>query len=117
VTRIQILSLVVSLGLLLFVVEMVRRKRLLEQYSLVWIAGSLGLLILSAWPGLLDRTAPLLGIAYAPAALFLGGLFLLVVLALHFSLVVSKLSRQSRILAQKLARLESEGRSGGTDAP
>ena len=106
--RAQIPALVVSLCLLPFVLERVRRKRLQEQYSLLWIAGSLGLLVLSAWPGLLDRTAPVLGIAYPPAALFLGGLFLLVLLCLHFSLAISKLARQNRILAQKLGRMEAD---------
>lgn len=106
--RIQLVSLVLSGALLLFVVEMVRRGRLLEQYSLLWILGALSLVVLSASPRLLDRVAPLLGIAYAPAALFLGGIFLLVLLALHFSLVVSKLTEQNRILAQKLALREAE---------
>ncbi|MBI5014190.1 MAG: DUF2304 domain-containing protein [Deltaproteobacteria bacterium] len=114
--RIQLLSLVLSLGLLAFVVEMVRREKLLEQYSLLWIFGSVVLLALSASPRLLDRVAPVLGIAYPPAALFLGGIFLLVLLALHFSLVVSKLSKQTRILAQKLARLEEERKDRRPDA-
>lgn len=114
--RIQLLSLVISTGLLVFVIEMVRREKLLEQYSLLWILGSGVLLALSASPRLLDRVAPLLGISYAPAALFLGGIFLLVLLSLHFSLVVSKLSKQNRILAQKLARLEEEQKGPRTDA-
>ncbi len=110
--RIQIVSLALSLCLLLFVVEMVRRQRLLERYSLLWIAGSTALLLLSSSPRTLDRVAPLLGISYPPAALFLGGLFLLALLALHFSLVISKLTEQNRILAQRLALIEEERRRG-----
>jgi len=108
-TRIQIVSLLASMGLLVFVLEMVRRKKLLEKYSLLWICGAGTLTLFSTWPGLIDRAAPVLGIKYPPAVLFLGGLFLLSVLALHFSLVISKLTEQNRVLAQRLARLEPPG--------
>lgn len=106
--RIQLFSFLASMALLVFIVEMVRRKRLKEQYSLLWIFGAIGLVLLSAWPGLLDKLAPLCGIAYPPAVLFLGGLFLLVLLSLHFSMVISRLSEQNRILAQKLAVIEMD---------
>lgn len=106
--RVQMLALASSLVLLLFVVEMVRRKRLLERYSLLWLAGGLVLVVLSASPRLLDRLAPFLGFAYPPAALFLGGFFLLVLLSLHFSLAISKLSDRNRILAQRVALLEEK---------
>lgn len=105
--RIQLVSLCAVLGLFFFVVEMVRREKLLEKYSLLWMLGSLLLVVLSASPRTLDRVAPLLGISYPPAALFLAGTFLLVVVALHFSLVASELAEQNRILAQKLALLEA----------
>jgi len=106
--RIQALSISISISLLIFIVEMVRRKRLKEQYSLLWIFGVIGLVSLSTWPGLLDKVAPILGIAYPPAVLFLGGVFLMLILSLHFSLAISRLSDENRILAQKLARLEMD---------
>ena len=112
-TRIQILAVSFSLALLAFVVDMIRRRRLLERYSLPWLLTVGVLVILSAWPRLLDRVAPLLGIAYPPAVLFLGGLFLLVLLCLHFSLAISRLSERNRVLAQRLALLEEREACGG----
>ncbi|MBI5014208.1 MAG: DUF2304 domain-containing protein [Deltaproteobacteria bacterium] len=102
-TRIQIIAVAASVSLLLFVIDMIRRRKLLEKYALLWILGGAGLLVLSAWPGVLDRVAPIVGISYPPAVLFLGGLFLLILLVLHFSLAVSKLSEQNRTLAQRFA--------------
>lgn len=107
--RLQVLSLTLSLGLAAFVVEMVRRRRLLERYSLLWLLGAGVLVLFSSSPGLMDRVAPLLGVSYPPAVLFLGGLFLLVLLCLHFSLAISRLTEQNRVLAQQLARLEAGG--------
>lgn len=120
-TRIQTIAVTSSVALLAFVFEMIRRRRLLEKYALLWIFGGTGLVVLSSWPGVLDRVAPLLGIAYPPAALFLGGLFLLLLLVLHFSLAISRLSEQNRALAQWVAlgerTAETPGRDRGSSRP
>ena len=105
-TRAAQLSLVATLIVLFVVLELVRRRRLQERYSLLWIATALAMCLLAGWSGLLGELASLLGIAYPPNALFLvvGG-FSLVVL-LHYSIVISRLSEQSTRLAQRLALLE-----------
>jgi hypothetical protein len=113
--RIQIVSFTLALVLFFFVLELVRRQKLLEKYSLPWLAGALALVGFSVSPRLMDRVAPLLGIAYPPAALFLGGMFLLVLVALHFSQVISVLTEQNRVLAQRLALLEAERKEAGGD--
>lgn len=106
--RVQVVGLLLALTLLGYVFEAVRRRALLERYSLLWIFGCLCLVVLTSWPGLLDLLAAAVGVYYPPAALFLGGLFLLVLLSLHFSLAISRLTEQNRKLAQRLARLEAE---------
>jgi hypothetical protein len=104
--RLQILSVVVSGGLFLFVFELVRRKRLLERYALLWMFAAAVLLGLSVWGDLLNSLSTAVGVQYGPAALFAVALGFVVVLMLHFSLVISRLTDQNKILAQRVALLE-----------
>jgi hypothetical protein len=104
--RIQILAIAASGALLLIVLEMVRRKAFLERYALLWLLSALVLLALSVWGGMLEWVAELIGIVYPPNALFVIAFGFVLVLLLHFSLAVSKLSDQTKVLAQRLALLE-----------
>jgi hypothetical protein len=104
--RIQILAIVASGALLLVVLELVRRKAFLERYALLWLLSATVLLALSLWNGAMQALADLVGIAYPPNALFLVAFGFVLVLLLHFSLAVSRLSDQSKVLAQRLALVE-----------
>jgi hypothetical protein len=104
--RIQILAIAASGALLVVVLELVRRKAFLERYALLWLLSALVMLALSIWSGGLEALANLVGIAYPPNALFLVAFGFVLVLLLHFSLAVSKLSDQTKLLAQRLAMLE-----------
>jgi hypothetical protein len=115
--RIQILSIAVSAALLLVVLEMVRRKAFLERYALLWLLSALVMLGLSIWSGALESLAKLIGIAYPPNALFLVAFGFVLVLLLHFSLAVSKLSDQTKILAQRLALVEQQQRAESEQPP
>jgi hypothetical protein len=119
--RIQIVAIVAAGVLLVILLELVRRRRLLERYALLWLFSALVLLGLSIWRGLLEVIADGIGVAYPPNALFLIAFGFVLVLLLHFSLAVSRLSDQTKVLAQRLALLEqivrSEREAGaGTDA-
>jgi hypothetical protein len=108
--RIQIVA-VVAAGILLFgILELVRRRRLLERYALLWIFSAAALLALAAWKGLLEKVASAIGIFYPPSALFVIAFAFILVLLLHFSVAVSRLAEQSKVLAQRLALLEARGR-------
>jgi hypothetical protein len=115
--RIQILSIAVSAALLLVVLEMVRRKAFLERYALLWLLSALVMLGLSIWSGALESLAKLIGIAYPPNALFLVAFGFVLVLLLHCSLAVSKLSDQTKILAQRLALVEQQQRAESEQQP
>jgi hypothetical protein len=104
--RIQLLAILASGLLLLVVLELVRRKAFLERYALLWLLSALVLLGLSIWQGILADLASVIGIAYPPNALFLVAFGFVLVLLLHFSLAVSRLSDQSKVLAQRIALLE-----------
>jgi hypothetical protein len=108
--RIQLVAIVVAGFLLLVLLELVRRRRLLERYALLWLASALALLTLAVWTGLLEKLARLVGIAYAPSALFVFAFSFVLVLLLHFSVAVSRLADQNKILAQRLALLEERQR-------
>jgi hypothetical protein len=110
-TRIQLLSIAVSAGLLVVVLELVRRRSFLERYAILWLFSGVILLALAIWRGLLERVASLVGVAYPPNALFLIAFGFVMILLLHFSLAVSKLSDQTRVLAQRLALLERRQRA------
>ena len=104
--RIQIVAIVAAGGLILVLLELVRRRSLLERYALLWLFSALVLLALAVWRGLLEEVASTLGVAYPPNALFLIAFGFVLVLLLHFSLAVSRLSDQTKVLAQRLALLE-----------
>ena len=107
-TRVQIVAIVVSLGLLGVVLELVRRRRLMERYALLWLACALVLLGLSIWRDGLEIFAKAVGVAYAPSALFLVALGFILLLLLHFSLVISRLADQTKVLAQRLGLVQHE---------
>jgi hypothetical protein len=105
-SRIQIFSIAAAAVLLFVVFELVRRRRLLERYALLWLASAAIVLGLAIWRNALEKIANGLGIAYPPNALFVIALGFVLALLLHFSLAVSRLSDQTRLLAQRLALLE-----------
>jgi hypothetical protein len=109
--RISIAASIASILLILVVLELIRSRRLRERYALLWLATGVLLLVLSAWRGGLNTIAGWLGVTgYPPAVLFaVATLFILVVL-LHYSTVLSRLSDQNAILAQRLALLEEQVR-------
>lgn len=115
--RIQILAIVASGVLLLVVLELVRRRRLMERYALLWLLSGVVLLGLSTFRGLLEDAANLFGIAYPPSALFFVAFGFVLLLLLHFSIAVSRLSDQSKVLAQRLALLEKRVRDVEAPAP
>ena len=108
VSRLQILAIIVTAGLFVLVFELVRQRRLLERYALLWLFSSFVLLALSVWRGALEELASAVGIFYAPSALFAVAFGFVLVLLLHFSLVISRLAEQSKVLAQRVGLLQHE---------
>jgi hypothetical protein len=108
--RIQIVAIAAAAAMMLVLLELVRRRRLLERYALLWLFSAAILLVLAIWRGLLANIADLLGVAYPPNALFLIAFGFVLVLLLHFSLAVSRLSDQTKVLAQRLALLDQRVR-------
>jgi hypothetical protein len=107
-SRIQIVAIAVTAGLFAIVFELVRRRRLLERYALLWLLASAVLLALAVWRDLLETISGTIGIAYAPSALFAIAFGFVLVLLLHFSLVISRLADQNKVLAQRIGILQQQ---------
>jgi hypothetical protein len=106
--RISIAAAIAAVILLLVILELIRSRRLQERYALLWLLTGIVIFVLAVWRGLLGSLSDLVGIAYPPSALFVLAAFFVLVVLLHYSTVISKLSDQNRILAQRLALLERQ---------
>jgi len=99
------------------VIELIRRRQLQERYALLWIVTGAVMFVLAVWRGALYALARVSGVAYPPSALYMvAGLFVLVVL-LHYSTVLSRLSDQNKKLAQRIALLEEQLRDRDRERP
>lgn len=106
---VSIVGVVASVVLLLVVLELIRSRRLRERYALLWLATGVVLTFLSAWREGLNTIAGWVGIrSYPPAVLFAVGILFILAVLLHYSTVISRLSDQNVLLAQRLALLEAE---------
>jgi hypothetical protein len=104
----KILAITGSGVVLLTVIELIRRGKLKERYSLLWLLAGLVLLLLSASRNALEYVSRLVGIFYPPSFLFLVAFLFLLLITMHFSVVISGLTEKSKKLAQELALLRQE---------
>jgi hypothetical protein len=110
-TRVQIASIAFAVIMFVLVFELVRRRYVRERYALGWLGAALVLIVLAIWKRLLGTVATVLGIYYAPNAFFVIAFGVLLLVLLDFSMVVSRLTNQTRLLAQRLALLEERQRA------
>lgn len=104
----KIIAITSNAAVLILVVELIRRGRLKEKYSLLWLIAGSVMLLFSVSRGLLEFFSRLVGIYYAPSFLFLLAIFFLFLIALHFSVVISELAEKNKQLAQEIALLRQE---------
>jgi Uncharacterized conserved protein (DUF2304) len=109
---VSIAGAIASFVLVLVVLELIRSRRLRERYALLWLATGIVLTVLSAWRQGLNTIAGWLGVrSYPPAVLFAVGILFILAVLLHYSTVISRLSDQNVLLAQRMALLEQELRA------
>jgi hypothetical protein len=107
-TRVQMLAITVSVLLILLIIGLIRKRKLREEYSIIWLVAGFVLILFSIWRDLLDRIAGVIGVYYAPAVLLLVGLFFGALAFLHLTVVISKFADQNRTLAQELALMKEK---------
>ncbi|MBI1761017.1 MAG: DUF2304 domain-containing protein [Acidobacteria bacterium] len=106
-SEIQLIAITGSLLMMYLVFYLIRQRRLREEYALLWFAAGLVLLVFSFWRGLLDRVAQWVGIAYPPSVLLLAMIVFGFLLAMHYSVSLSRLAEQNKRLTQELALLRN----------
>ena len=112
--RVSIFAAIAATALILVVFELIRSRRVQERYAIIWLTAGVLIFVLAIWRDGLNHVSRLLGIAYPPNTLLVVGSFALILLLLHFSTVISRLSEQNKTLAQRLALLEGELQSEAT---
>ena len=120
--RVEIIAVSVVVCLVIF--ELIRRRRLMERYAILWLLAGVTVVVLSLGQGLLVKLTHAAGISYAPSAVFAIAFLFVLAMLVQFSMTISRLSDQNTVLAQRLAllqeRLEREhghGRSSSSAAP
>lgn len=106
--RIQYLAILGSLLMLIGIVELIRKKRLKEEYALLWLFGGGIFLFFAVWRMGLHHLSYFIGIAYPPVTLLLLILMGAVAILVHYSIVITKLSKQNKRLTQELGLLRWE---------
>jgi hypothetical protein len=106
--KIQLISIAGSLLFMFLIFRLIIKGKLREEYSIVWIICTVILLLFALWRNGLDVVARFLGIYYAPALVFLGAIFAIMIFLVHLSVVNSKQHHQIKLLAQELALLKNQ---------
>ena len=114
--RITVIAVLASATLLLYILEMVRRRKLREEYSILWLAGGVIMLLFSLKKELLEWASDAAGIYYPPSFLFLIGMLFILLILIHFSITISKLYQMNKKMAQEIALLkQATGEERGKD--
>jgi hypothetical protein len=115
----RIVAAAIAIAFMVFILELIRRDRLQERYSVIWLLAGLAMLAGAAFPGLLEVVADVMGVRNTNVALFSVVLLLLLGLALNFSVIMSRQATQITRLAQERAlekaKEDAERRSGERD--
>lgn len=103
----QVFATLTAIVVFLLIVELVRRRRLREEYSWLWLLTGAGMITLVVWYRLLLFITRLIGAGTPVTTLFLFSSLFLLVIVIHYSVIISKLTTQVKNLAQELALLRS----------
>lgn len=106
--RNKMVALMIGVVMLLFIIELVRRRKLREEYSWLWLLTGVVILMLTFWYDLLKWMTQLIGAVIPSSTIFFFAVLFLFLISLHFSVVISKLTDRNKELAQQYALLELE---------
>ena len=107
-SRTQVIVALGAVALALFVLELVRRRKLSEEYSLLWVVSTIALAVLGFSTPLLEWVTGLLGMMGAASTVFAAGLAFVVAMLLYQSVKISRLGQENHMLARELALLRHD---------
>lgn len=105
--RQKIFALCLSISLFIVIIDLVRRRKLREEFCWLWITAGIMILVLAMWYDLLERITRLIGAALPTTTIFLFGIFFLVAITIHYSVRLSELTAKVKNLAQELALMNT----------
>jgi hypothetical protein len=106
--KIQLISIIGTVCFMFYIVRLIVRGRLREEYAIIWIVCTLVLLVLSIWRKGLETISLALGVYYPPSLLFLFAISAIVCFLVHLSVVNSKMQHSIKDLTQELALMRHE---------
>lgn len=101
-------AIIVALVSLVSMLELLRRRQLKEKYAVLWLVVGLGMLVLGAFPGLLNDVADKIGVKDPPNLLLFAAAMLLLLVCVHLSWEASRLEEKTRTLAEEVALLRQQ---------
>ncbi len=101
----QFFAVLTSFVVFALILELVRRRRLREEYSWLWLLTGAVMIVLVGWQQLLFLITRLIGAVSPLTTLLLFSLLFLLAIAIHYSIIISRLTTQVKNLAQELALL------------
>ena len=117
-TKLRVFLISIIVLLILAILDLVRRKKLKEKYSLLWIVTGVSFIVMALWPDSVKFLSASIGIITPSNLIFLLAVFFLIILSIHFSMIISALGEKTKLLAQELALLkkdlDSERKDAGT---
>lgn len=99
---------ILSIVILLLVFDMLRRKKIREKYAALWLLVGVAMLVLAAFPRLLEFVADALGIQVPSNLLFALSIVLALGVCLHLSWEISVVEDETRVLAEETAILRAQ---------
>ena len=116
-TKAQLIAALIAALVMFSVLELVRRRRLSEDFSLLWVIATVGVTVLAFWGGLLTRITHLLGAKYETSTIFFFGILFVLVVLLFYAIKLTELVQEVRRLAQEAALLRLRVEEKEEDGP
>ena len=104
----QIFALIVSALVFVIVIDMVRKRRLREEYSVLWLLTSVLMFVLVFRYEWLVALTDLIGAGLPTTTLFLSSIIFLMLLSVQFCIKISQLTDQVKNLSQENALMKRE---------
>lgn len=106
--KMRLFTFIIGFVLFMLIIELVRRRKMREEYSLLWLVSGIGICVLSVWYEAVTWITRMVGAVYPPSILFFFGLLFLAIISIFYSIKLSSLSNQVKNLSQKIAVMEAE---------
>ena len=113
----KIISLLIAASIFIVILELVRRRKLKEEYSWLWLLTGAIIIVLTLWYELLQKITDFIGAVLPTSTLFFFAIIFLILLCLQFSVRISKMSDQIKNLAQELSILKTETKQKESSNP